>query len=833
MQGGRTASYASEGAYTAPARALAGAGQAMQQVGQDFADIALKHQQEQEDAWLAKAKAGTISEYETTKIDLRQRATGNASSHVEESATAYGGIVDRWAGQAPSERAQAKFREWADGWSVNPRVDAARFRAESEIAGKATSLSEAVQGYANAVFADPSKFDEIQTQLNADLEAARSWMTPEQEAKIRAESQRALSLARARREVEINPAAFLADTGAASSMSGDAGINAVVDQIIGVESGGRADAKNSRSSASGLGQFTDGTWIETVRRHRPDLSFMSDQEILKLKTDPTLGRQMVEAHTRDNAAALEAAGYAPTAGNLYLAHFAGIGGAQKVLAADPGASVESILGAAVVKANPFLKGMTAGDLVAWADKKMGGTGGEMRFAGNPKYDGLSYDEIIQLRGQATGMVDAAASTQRAATYDAIELAIASGGVVTRDQIMASPLPDGDKADLLGKLESRDKYAGPASELNKAIIGGGAVEINPFDPEQAKVGDKAYTDLIGRVPDENRASVQRDWVGATGYIPKDLARELRYNAGSNDPARLAAGLAQADAIASDNPQAYGAVDGLKDIQGRLDLYRHLTRDRGMSSEEAAAEILRRETDSVKVNREALKTDAGKFVKELTPADATAAFDTWLPGDEPTTGNPLQQNMLMAEFRAIAEDKFYETGGDAAAAKALAREEIRRKWGVSELSGERVLMRIPPEKYYPPVGGSHDYLREDALKTAQEWVAEAFPEREVTGVFVIATPDTRADIAAGRPPRYQLGYTYEQDGYEMREFVTGMWAADSGGAREGVREKFEEERARLDRRLEEEIELEEVEVTAPAPRQGADQMVDPSRMHERFQ
>src|SRR5690606_15869501 len=130
-------------------------------------------------------------------------ATGNASSHVEESATAYGGIVDRWAGQAPSERAQAKFREWADGWSVNPRVDAARFRAESEIAGKATSLSEAVQGYANAVFADPSKFDEIQTQLNADLEAARSWMTPEQEAKIRAESQRALSLARARREVEI------------------------------------------------------------------------------------------------------------------------------------------------------------------------------------------------------------------------------------------------------------------------------------------------------------------------------------------------------------------------------------------------------------------------------------------------------------------------------------------------------------------------------------------------------------------------------------------------------------------------------------------------------
>jgi hypothetical protein len=45
----------------------------------------------------------------------------------------------------------------------------------------------------------------------------------------------------------------------------------------------------------------------------------------------------------------------------------------KVMQADPNAPVESVLGAAVVKANPFLRGMTVAGLQAWADRKMGGS----------------------------------------------------------------------------------------------------------------------------------------------------------------------------------------------------------------------------------------------------------------------------------------------------------------------------------------------------------------------------------------------------------------------------------------------------------------------------
>jgi hypothetical protein len=148
----------------------------------------------------------------------------------------------------------------------------------------------------------------------------------------------------------------------------------LVDSIIGVESGGDPNATNPRSSASGLGQFIDGTWLATIKQARPDLAQgKTDAELLALKTDPQLSREMTEAYANQNQAILTKAGVPVTPGTTYLAHFAGPGGAVKVLQADPNAMAGDVLGSAVVKANPFLAKMTARDLQAWADRKMGGS----------------------------------------------------------------------------------------------------------------------------------------------------------------------------------------------------------------------------------------------------------------------------------------------------------------------------------------------------------------------------------------------------------------------------------------------------------------------------
>src|SRR5579859_4452020 len=149
---------------------------------------------------------------------------------------------------------------------------------------------------------------------------------------------------------------------------------AVGDLIRSAESGGDPNAKNPNSSASGPDQFLDSTWLSTIKAARPDLAAgQSDESLLSLKTNPDISGQMRDYYAAQNQALLAKNGLPVTGGTTYLAHFAGPQGAVSVLKSDPNAPVSDILGPAVIRANPFLQGMSASDLRAWADRKMGGT----------------------------------------------------------------------------------------------------------------------------------------------------------------------------------------------------------------------------------------------------------------------------------------------------------------------------------------------------------------------------------------------------------------------------------------------------------------------------
>lgn len=159
------------------------------------------------------------------------------------------------------------------------------------------------------------------------------------------------------------------------SNSASAAVEALVTQIIDVESAGIATAKNSRSSATGLGQFIDSTWLRMMADYRPDLhAEMTRQQLLDLRFDPVLSREMVRNLARENEAFLRARGHPVTPGTMYLAHFLGPTGAHRTLGADPAATALSVHGAQVVDANPHLRDMTVADLIAWADGKMAGIG---------------------------------------------------------------------------------------------------------------------------------------------------------------------------------------------------------------------------------------------------------------------------------------------------------------------------------------------------------------------------------------------------------------------------------------------------------------------------
>ena len=150
-----------------------------------------------------------------------------------------------------------------------------------------------------------------------------------------------------------------------------------VDKIIAAESSGNpqarpCDRKTGKllSSAYGAGQFIAATWLAMVRKYRPDLTAKSEDEILALRADFELSREMTIKFTEENRTYLIKKGLDPTDAALYLAHFAGANGAARLLKAHRDTPVEDILSPEAIAANPFLEGHTPATLYAWAKKKM-------------------------------------------------------------------------------------------------------------------------------------------------------------------------------------------------------------------------------------------------------------------------------------------------------------------------------------------------------------------------------------------------------------------------------------------------------------------------------
>ncbi len=144
-----------------------------------------------------------------------------------------------------------------------------------------------------------------------------------------------------------------------------------LDRLMLAESGGRDDARNPRSTALGPFQFIESTFIEVARRHfHTETSNLSPAQVLQLRTNRQFARRAAEAFTRDNAAHLAVAGLEPTFANLRLAFLVGPGGAVRVLKADPASRAATVLGAQVIKANPFMIGMTTADLARWSNRNL-------------------------------------------------------------------------------------------------------------------------------------------------------------------------------------------------------------------------------------------------------------------------------------------------------------------------------------------------------------------------------------------------------------------------------------------------------------------------------
>ena len=136
-----------------------------------------------------------------------------------------------------------------------------------------------------------------------------------------------------------------------------------------LESGLNATARAGTSSASGLYQFIEQSWLSVVKKHGAEhgLGWAADSiqqtgsgrftvtggnraAILGLRNNPEIASLMAAEHAGDNKDGIEAVtGRAATGTDLYMAHFLGLGGARTFLSAmkgNPDRSAASLFPAA-------------------------------------------------------------------------------------------------------------------------------------------------------------------------------------------------------------------------------------------------------------------------------------------------------------------------------------------------------------------------------------------------------------------------------------------------------------------------------------------------------
>lgn len=100
-------------------------------------------------------------------------------------------------------------------------------------------------------------------------------------------------------------------------------VNYYVARIKGTKSP-EGTGQNPESTANGVGQLLDETFINTVAAHRPELMVgRTPKQIVALKNDPTIATQMFELLTADNAASLTKAGIPVTPTTLDGMHWFG------------------------------------------------------------------------------------------------------------------------------------------------------------------------------------------------------------------------------------------------------------------------------------------------------------------------------------------------------------------------------------------------------------------------------------------------------------------------------------------------------------------------------
>lgn len=328
-------------------------------------------------------------------------------------------------------------------------------------------------------------------------------------------------------------------------------------RIAMIESSGNPNAKNPNSSAGGLFQFIDST---------------AAQYGLTDRFDPVQAADAGARLARDNAAHLrKVLGREPTAGELYLAHQQGAGGAAKLLG-NPDDDAVATVGAEAVRLNGGQTGMTNRQFAAiWLRKA--GDAPAMSDAGGIK---------VKLTGQLGAMPRMPSGTIAGDAFNkaASEVYLNRLDTAMRGQMEALAIQhQGDPAALVQSLDTL--RAGFVQDLPKEAT---ALVDQTFQRQKMALVSQAANDFNRQLEQQNQAAFEENigsrmagvfrMAAKTGLTPQAeaaIAAELGALTGQIDASPLnplqKSRLKQEAAEGVLSARVVGGFEAQKDAAGR--------------------------------------------------------------------------------------------------------------------------------------------------------------------------------------------------------------------------------------------------------------------------
>jgi muramidase (phage lysozyme) len=330
--------------------------------------------------------------------------------------------------------------------------------------------------------------------------------------------------------------------------------------------------------------------------------------------------------------------------------------------------------------------------------------------------------------------------------------------------------------------------------NRAVLGTRIGGLNHTPPPpilekddvpklQAALQGPNGAQVLGQISQALRPDEMQRLIDGDGF--KDSVTAMSR---SGDPVKMNAAYSFMDGQQRNNPLQFDREfpDGLKDLrawQSSLAFY---------PPDEAAKRLMRQYDPAQAAALETARDTADKALKNVSADQVVSKFSTgWGPigtgARAPVSPDGLASGALKADYDQNYKEGFVATG-DANMADKFAMEKLNNKYAVSPTNGNRVTAN-PPEKYYPLVAGSHDWMGaqlDDAVRTYTGAVHGARTQLNVNELKQLAgkspvdasaarkyvapralVPDdqTSRDIAAGNPPSYQI----------VLQDPNGRWAA----------------------------------------------------------